>query len=105
MTRLTAAHHAHGKDGVVGHLGVSVVGEFAEGVQDVQTRVGHGNESQGEGHCSPQGGLTIPQLMMGKKLKKKKSLSSCECITQTQRPGEENNLALVFIIPIVMAET
>lgn len=44
-SRLTTAHHAHGKDGVVGHLGVSVMGKLAEGVQDVQTGVGHGNES------------------------------------------------------------
>lgn len=44
---LTTAHHAHGKDGVVGHLRVSIVRKLAEGVQDVQTRVGHGNESQG----------------------------------------------------------
>lgn len=43
ITRLTTAHHAHGKDGVVGHLGVSIVGKLAKGVQDVQTRVGHGN--------------------------------------------------------------
>lgn len=64
LTRLTTAHHAHGKDGVVGHLGVSIVGKLAEGVQDVQTRVGHRNESQGQRHCSPQGGLTITQLMI-----------------------------------------
>lgn len=40
-TGLTTAHHAHGKDGVVGDLGVSIMGKLAEGVQDVQTRVGH----------------------------------------------------------------
>lgn len=39
------------------------MGELAEGVQDVQTRVGHRNEGQGQGHCSPQRGLTITQLM------------------------------------------
>lgn len=59
----TTAHHAHGKDGVVRDLGVSVMGKLAEGVQDIETRVRHGYESQGEGHCSPQGGLTIAQLM------------------------------------------
>jgi len=60
--RLTAAHHAHGEDGVVGHLGVGVVGELAERVQDVQPGVGHGDEGQGEGHRSPQGGLPVTQL-------------------------------------------
>lgn len=64
IIRLTTAHHAHGKDGVVGHLGVSVVRKLAECVQDVQTRVGHGNESQGKWHRSPQGGLTITQLII-----------------------------------------
>lgn len=59
---LTAAHHAHGKDGVVGDLGVSIVGELAEGVEDVEARVGDGDERQGEGHGSAQGGLPIPQL-------------------------------------------
>lgn len=62
LTRLTAAHHAHGEDGVVRDLGVGVVGELAEGVQDVQTGVGHGNESQGQRHGSPQGGLAVTQL-------------------------------------------
>jgi len=59
MLKLTAAHHAHGKDRIVRDLWVSIMGELAEGVQDVQTRVGHGNESEGQGHRSPQGGLTI----------------------------------------------
>ena len=62
VMRLTAAHHAHGKDGVVRHLGVGVVGKLAESVQDVQTRVGHGNESQGERHRPPEGGLSVTQL-------------------------------------------
>lgn len=64
ITPLTTAHHAHGKDGVVGHLRVSIVGKLAECVQDVQTRVGHRNESQGKRHRSPQGGLTITQLLI-----------------------------------------
>lgn len=38
---LTTSDHAHGKDGVVGDLWVSIMGKFAECVQDVQTRVGH----------------------------------------------------------------
>lgn len=62
LTELTTAHHAHGEDGVVRDLGVGVMGELAEGVQDVQARVGHRNESQGQGHSSPQGGLAVTQL-------------------------------------------
>lgn len=46
----------------MGHFGVGIMGKLAEGVQDVQTRVGHGNEGQGEGHRSPQGGLAVTQL-------------------------------------------
>lgn len=64
-TLLTTAHHAHGKDGVVRHLWVSIVREFAEGVQNIESRVGDGDESQGERHCSPQGRLTVTQLMPG----------------------------------------
>lgn len=60
---LTAAHHAHGKDGVVRHLWVSVVRKFAEGVQNIEARVGDGDESQGERHRSPEGRLTVTQLM------------------------------------------
>lgn len=59
---LTAAHHAHGKDGVVGHLRVSIMGELAEGVQDVQAGVGDRDESQGQGHSSAKGRLPVPQL-------------------------------------------
>lgn len=62
MLTHTTAHHAHGKDGVVGNLWVSIVRELAEGVQDVQTRIGHGDESEGQGYRSPQGGLSIAQL-------------------------------------------
>lgn len=60
---LTTANHAHGKDGVVRHLWVSIVREFAKGVQNIESRVGDGDESQGERHCSPQGRLTVTQLM------------------------------------------
>lgn len=60
--RLTAAHHAHGKDGVVGDFGVSIVGELAEGVKDVESGVRDRDERQGQGHSTAQGGLPIPQL-------------------------------------------
>lgn len=44
--RLTAAHHAHGEDRVVRNLRVSIVGKLAERVEDVEARVGHGDEGQ-----------------------------------------------------------
>lgn len=62
MVTLTTAHHSHGKDGVVRHFWVGIVRKLAEGVQNVETRVGHGNESQGQGYSSPQGGLTVTEL-------------------------------------------
>ncbi len=82
VTRLTTAHHAHGKNRVVWHLWVSIVGKLAECVQDVQTRVGHRNESQGQGHRSPQGGLTIPQLMIQIQ-RKQESSRWCTCTAMT----------------------
>lgn len=48
--------------------------ELAEGVQNVETRVGHRNKGQGKGHCSPQCGLTITQLV-----KSKRSTKQLEC--------------------------
>lgn len=60
--RLTAAHHAHGKDGVIGDLGVSIVGELAEGVKDVEPGVGDRDKCQGQGHSTAEGRLPIPQL-------------------------------------------
>lgn len=47
----------------MGDLWVSIMGKLAQGVQDVQARVGHRNESKGQGYCSPQGGLPITQLI------------------------------------------
>lgn len=43
---LTAAHHAHGEDGVVRDLWVGVVRELAERVQDVESGIGNGDERQ-----------------------------------------------------------
>lgn len=50
---LTAAYHAHGKDGVVGDLWVSIVGELAECVQDVEARIRHGDQGQGQRYRTP----------------------------------------------------
>ena len=61
----TAAHHAHGEDGVMGDLWVGVVGELAERVQDVEAWVGHGDQGQRQRHRAPQGGLSVPQLHNG----------------------------------------
>ena len=49
----------HGKDGVVSHLGVRVVRELAQHVEDVQLRVRDGDEAESEGHGSPDGGLAV----------------------------------------------
>lgn len=40
VPQLTTAHHAHGKDGVVGDLGVSIMGELAESIKDVEPGIG-----------------------------------------------------------------
>ena len=61
----TAAHHAHGEDGVVGDLWVSVVGELAERVQDIEAWVGHRDQGQCQRHRPPQGGLSVSQLQSG----------------------------------------
>lgn len=95
LIRLTAAHHAHGKDGVVRHLRVSIVRKLAEGVQDVQARVGNRNESQGEGYSSPQGGLAITQLMPGKITWK--GLRQCKIfVTQKDHEGDEKQSCSYF---------
>lgn len=44
---LTAAYHAHGKDRVVGHFWVSIVGKLAEGVKYVEAGIRDRDEGQG----------------------------------------------------------
>lgn len=89
--RLTTAHHAHGKNGVVGDFRVSIMRELAEGVQNVETRVGHRNKGQGKGHCSPQCGLTITQLV-----KSKRSTKQLECNrSDTYCNAHKNTVTLV----------
>ncbi len=43
-------------------LGVGVVREFTERVEDLQLRVGDGDEREGERHRAPDHRLSVPQL-------------------------------------------
>lgn len=52
---------AHGENGVVRHLGVGVVRELAERVQDVELGVGDGAEGEGERHGATDHRLAVAQ--------------------------------------------
>lgn len=61
--KLTGSHNAHGKDGVVRNLRVTVMGELAECVQDLQLGIGHRDKRQGQWHGATDWELPIAQLM------------------------------------------
>ncbi|RUS76687.1 hypothetical protein EGW08_015542, partial [Elysia chlorotica] len=58
---LTGSDDAHGHDGVVSHLGVAVVRELGQRVQDAQLRVRHRDQRQGQGHGTPDRQLSVAQ--------------------------------------------
>ena len=55
----------HAEDGIASHRGVTVVGEFAEGVEDGELGIGRGEEGEGEGYGTTDDRVTIMKLGEG----------------------------------------
>ena len=62
MSPLTSSDNAHGHDGIVGNLRVTVMRKLAEGVQDLKLGVGDGDEGQRQWHCPADWKLSVTQL-------------------------------------------